>query len=92
MKIDDTQQIQSVMESRELSGFIQKLLVDLKEDCKKILTLAIYERLPMDEIAKQMGFLNSQIARNKKYKCLNHLKKIILGSNSIKNLLGEFRI
>lgn len=53
-------------------------LNSLGEPCKSILTAYYIEHLSMQEIAKKMGYTNSENAKNQKYKCLLRLKKIYL--------------
>ncbi|MEM6768172.1 MAG: sigma-70 family RNA polymerase sigma factor [Bacteroidota bacterium] len=64
--------------SKEREWIVKQAMEELKDDCRKILILSVFERLPMKEIYVKMGFQNEQIARNKKHKCLKYLKKIIL--------------
>ena len=59
-------------------GIIEKIMNRLKPDCRMILQLSIYQKMSMKDIAEHMSFKNSQIARNKKSKCLNYLRNILL--------------
>lgn len=62
----------------EQAQLIRDCMAELREDCQKILLLSVFEQRPMKEIYPLMGYQSEQIARNKKYKCLNYLKKIVL--------------
>ncbi|MEL6193926.1 MAG: sigma-70 family RNA polymerase sigma factor [Bacteroidota bacterium] len=69
--------------SKEREWIVKQAMEELKEDCRKILILSVFEHLPMKEIYQKMGFQNEQIARNKKHKCLKYLKKIVLRNFSM---------
>ena len=62
---------------KELSPIVDQIMQELKPDCRLILQLSIYNKMSMKAIAKKMGFKNEQVARNKKNKCLNYLRKIL---------------
>ena len=47
----------------------------LGKDCQQVLMDTIYYNRNMKEIAKNMGYENEQIARNKKYLCLKKTKR-----------------
>lgn len=49
----------------------------LGDSCKSVLMESIYHNKSMKEIAEEGGFSSEQIARNKKYKCLQRLKEMI---------------
>lgn len=77
--------------AHEKANTVLQVLTLIGDECKKILLLAIYESLPMDEIAEQMGFKNAQNARNKKLKCSNRLKELLEEKPQIRQMLSEFR-
>jgi RNA polymerase sigma factor (sigma-70 family) len=64
---------------------IQKLFEKLGEKCKQLLTLVYYEDLSMNDIIKQMpGYENEQVLRNKKYKCMKQLEKMMNADEQLK--------
>ncbi len=71
----------------ERAELVRAWMDQLKEDCKKILLLSIFEEKPMKEIFPIMGYQNEQIARNKKHKCLTYLKRIVFKSVSEADIL-----
>ena len=75
----------------ERSEFAVKLMEKLGEDCRKVLTLSIYQKLSMKKISELMGFQNEQVARNKKSKCLKYLKKQICRSVGLTNMMKELK-
>jgi len=60
----------------ELSKKLANLSKQLGADCQKILLLYYYERKSMKEIAQAMGMATADVAKNKKNRCLNKLKKM----------------
>ncbi len=72
---DITEQEQMTNDNKEL---VKRFMGMLKTDCINILTFFYYKKMPMHEIAKEMGYKNEQIARNKKSRCLKALQKVIL--------------
>lgn len=55
---------------------VSRLMNELQEDCRTILTEYYYNRKSMDEI-RQLFRLNSvQAAKNKKWRCLGYLMKL----------------
>ena len=66
---DIGQLIGDLEDKRQLRELVDKM----GDSCRKILKLFYYENLPMKEIVDQMHYENEQVARNKKYKCLQQL-------------------
>ncbi|MEM9260812.1 MAG: sigma-70 family RNA polymerase sigma factor [Bacteroidota bacterium] len=54
-----------------------ELFARLGENCQRVLLDSIYYGSDMQKIAKNMGYENEQVARNKKYTCLKKLKTLI---------------
>ncbi len=55
---------------------INQLLNDIGEQCKKILSLAIYEKKSMKEIAAEMDFKSEDVAKSIHYRCKKKLGKL----------------
>ena len=66
---------------------ILELFDQLGEQCREVLIYSIFYGYSMDEIYKKMGYENAQIARNKKYKCVKRLKKLLENREDIRQLL-----
>lgn len=66
---------------RDRLFILQTLMDKLSEDCRKVLALAVYQNKSMQFISEQMGYKNPQIARNKKNRCLNALRKFAQNFN-----------
>lgn len=70
---------------------VKQFMAELEEVCRKILIYSIFEELPMKEICVKMGFKNEAVAKSKKYKCKEALKKIILNSPQLSQTLNELK-
>ncbi len=75
------------LEGVERKKIISELLDLIGKDCKKVLYYFYYERLPMKDIAKKMGFSSEQSSKNKKLKCLKRLKQHINNHSEYENSL-----
>lgn len=73
----------------EKEKLLGRMFEKLKEDCRKMLLLAFYEKKSMSEITKVMEFANEQVTRNKKLKCMNKLRQIAEEDQQLKNSLLE---
>lgn len=69
---------------REGREEVLRLVEQLGESCRKILLLFYYENQSMKEILELMHYENEQVVRNKKYKCLKQLEKMILEKPALK--------
>jgi len=90
VKEKGNQPIDLIMDT-ERNEFVLELLGVLSEDCRRILNLSIYQKLPMNKICKMMGYQNEQVARNKKSKCLKYLKQAIQKSTNLSNTYKELK-
>jgi len=71
----DAQEEQLVKAEERL--LLQKVVAKLGETCQQILLLFYYENLSMKEILDQTHYENEQVLRNKKYKCMKELEKMM---------------
>ncbi len=77
----------TLVAGRESGKEIMALVDQLGESCKKILLMFYFEELSMREILDQMHYENEQVVRNKKYKCMKQLEKIINSDPPLKQAL-----
>lgn len=81
----------NLIADREGKAEVIKLVGELGETCQKILLLFYYENYSMKEILEATEYENEQVVRNKKYKCLKQLEKMInekpILMQTLKNLL-----
>ncbi len=70
------------LENKENADLLNKAFQELGESCQKIITLKyfIVDQFTMDEIARQMGFKNAQIASNTLNKCRKKLWEMLRGN------------
>jgi RNA polymerase sigma factor (sigma-70 family) len=68
------------LEKAERSKMLNNMIDLLKGDCKAILKFYYYERMKMVEIAKEMGYSNEQVAKNKKSNCLKKLRSQVISN------------
>lgn len=64
-------------ESEILRKNMLEALLQLNENCRRILNLYYYERHSMKEISTKLG-IDSASARNKKYRCMEQLRSLAL--------------
>ena len=76
-----------VMEDERHILLFEKLGL-LSEDCRQVLTL-FFQGFSMDEIARKMGYKTEVYARKRKYKCKQHLMKLIQHDPRYKELSGN---
>lgn len=76
-----------LMTNREEKAELVKLVGELGDTCQKILLLFYYENLSMKEILDVTDYENEQVVRNKKYKCLKQLEKMINEKPALKETL-----
>jgi len=77
---------------KESARQLDEVMQRLGTNCLKILRSYYYDNLSIKEILEQLDYENEQVVRNKKYKCLKELDKMI-GENptlktTLKNLLN----
>ncbi|MEZ4826117.1 MAG: sigma-70 family RNA polymerase sigma factor [Bacteroidia bacterium] len=63
-------------EETESAGWISRILPHLSPACREVLFAAVWENKPMRTICNEMGYGNEQVARNKKHRCINYLRKL----------------
>ncbi|MDP4711843.1 MAG: sigma-70 family RNA polymerase sigma factor [Saprospiraceae bacterium] len=56
---------------------LMELLSHLSPDCREILRLYYFDRLSMRQIAEVMGYNSEQVAKNKKSRCMQVLRRLV---------------
>jgi RNA polymerase sigma factor (sigma-70 family) len=79
--------ISGLMMEKESTAKVLQLVGELGDTCRKILVMFYYENFSMKEILHELDYENEQVVRNKKYKCLKQLEKIIGENPAVKNTL-----
>lgn len=69
---------------------VLEVLDELGTSCKKLLINCIYHNASMKEIVAQGDYSSEQIARNKKFKCLQKLRALIVTKPALLKILKEY--
>ena len=72
---------------KESAQQLEDVMKKLGTNCMKILRSYYYENLSIKEILEQLDYENEQVVRNKKYKCLKELDKMISDNPTLKKTL-----
>lgn len=57
---------------------VRKVVQEMGDPCKQVLSLYYWEQKKMQEIAEIMKYKNSQVAKNKKHNCAQKLKTTLI--------------
>ncbi len=74
----------NIYESEEAISVLRKILKELGQPCKKLLTGYYVDKFSMKELAKKLGYNSDLTAKAQKYKCLQRAKK--MAQNQLENL------
>lgn len=66
---------------------VNKLLDEIGEPCKSVLTFFFFKKYSMEAIANSLGFKNDVVAKTRKYKCLKQLRTLV-GDSKLEGLLN----
>ncbi|MGZ5247996.1 MAG: hypothetical protein ACXWCR_12885, partial [Flavitalea sp.] len=64
-----------------------KVLEQIGDQCKKILTGFYYEEKSMKELLVEFSYENEQVLRNRKSRCMKKLKNLIVANANLLNML-----
>ena len=82
----ETEGIQEIMEEEERFRLYRAKFRKLSESCRKVMSL-YFQKVPMEEIAKLMGFSSEGYAKKRKYQCKEKLIGLIREDGSFNELL-----
>lgn len=74
-------------EGPEREKILAKCIDQLGETCKKVLMYYYFEEMSMQDIAKKLGFANTDTAKTKKYKCKKKLDELVKAQYSEQDFL-----
>lgn len=80
--------LSEIVEKNERYGLYQKHFATLSTDCQKLMQL-FFERVPLKEIAKVMGYKGEKYAKTRKYKCKEILIRRIKQDTEFKKILED---
>ena len=74
---DSESKLDNLMETKELQKIILREIRALGEPCNQILSLFYFARKSLKEIAEVVGYKNEQVAKSKRFSCMELLTKRI---------------
>jgi len=74
---DSTLSVLDVIESDDRKELLKNLLKSLGKNCQKILSLSIYYKLSMKEIAVKLNMANEDVVKATNYRCKQKLIKLV---------------
>lgn len=77
-----------LIDKNERYGLYQKHFATLSTDCQKLMQM-FFEKIPLREIAKVMGYKSEKYAKTRKYKCKEILIKRIKQDTEFKKILED---
>ncbi|NQU53625.1 MAG: sigma-70 family RNA polymerase sigma factor [Bacteroidetes bacterium] len=80
--------LNELVEKNERYGLYQKHFATLSTDCQKLMQL-FFEKVPLKEIAKVMGYKGEKYAKTRKYKCKELLIRRIKQDTEFKKILED---
>lgn len=75
------------VDRKERIEIVNKVIQELGDTCKKVLTLYYFDGLSMTDIADELGFANADTAKTKKYKCKKELDKKIKSQYTVHDFM-----
>lgn len=75
--------IQEHLEKEAKLKTIDSVLKQLGEKCKNMLEAFYFKNFSMENIAKRFGYKTVQSAKNKKYKCMEHARKLAFSEQQL---------
>lgn len=85
-QLEYADEIAEHIEKERKISVIENVLNQLGQKCKDMLHAFYYKRLSMDKIARRFGYKTVQSAKTKKYKCMEHARKLAITANESSNL------
>ena len=69
--------VESYREEEQAYSLLDRILNQLGDKCKTILTLFYYKKMRMEDIASQLEYSNMETAKTQKYKCMERAKTMM---------------
>ena len=63
---------------KEAFDFLDRVLASIPEDCRRLLRLFYWDKMPMKDIAPALGLRNENVAKTKKNRCMDKFKQIAM--------------
>ncbi|MGB1103511.1 MAG: RNA polymerase sigma factor [Crocinitomicaceae bacterium] len=88
-QLEFADEIAEQVEKERKISLIESILNEMGKTCKEMLNAFYYKRLSMDKIAKQFGYKTVQSAKTKKYKCMEHARKMALAASTTLDVYSQ---
>lgn len=75
------------LEQTERKKLLVKILGELKEGCRQILDLYYFQKMKMRQIRQHLNLASDQVAKNKKSRCMQHLRTKVMQNPFYQNML-----
>ncbi len=75
-----------VIIDEEKQTALNQLFEKIGQTCKELMTMAVYQKLSMEEIAKKMGLTNADAAKSQNYRCKKKMADLIEKQPMLKTL------
>ncbi len=73
--------------TEEKKNAVINLLLQIGEECQKLLKYSVYDSLSMKEICEKMGYSSENVAKTYNYRCKQKLVQLVMKNKGIENLL-----
>lgn len=75
VNVEDPEQKEKELKKRD--DFIDRMLASLPKNCRDILKLHYWDKMPMDEIAGAVGLKGANTAKATKHRCMEKFKELV---------------
>ncbi len=89
-EVEDKDDIDLAIVEEKMYMLYQVHFLAMSDECQKVLRLYI-SKVPMDMIAKLMGYKTEEYAKVKKFMCKKKLKEVVLSDPRSKLLLEDYK-
>lgn len=87
--IDYSEDSLSTIIDSEKHNALASVFEQVGKVCQELMTLAIYQKLSMEEIARKMGLSNANAAKSQNYRCKQRLAELVEQQPALKALLKQ---
>lgn len=89
---EKTEEIKDLYADNQSSDQLLKLLDQMGNPCKQILSGFYYEEKSMKELLTEFDYENEQVLRNRKSRCMKKLKEMIVANPGLLNTLKSLTV
>lgn len=89
VNVEDPEQKEKELKKRD--DFIDRMLASLPKNCRDILKLHYWDKMPMDEIAGAVGLKGANTAKATKHRCMEKFKELVSKAVESEEIEGTLR-